>query len=37
MIHNQNHFTGKTKPFRTPKRKKKVKKQKEHTNKYKRD
>ena len=33
---NCNHFTGKKKPFLTQKRKKKVKKQRTHVNKYER-
>lgn len=32
--HNLNHFTGKTKSFQTPKRKKPIKIEKKHRNKY---
>lgn len=36
MAHNFMHFTGKTKSFQTPKRKKKVKVKRVHKNKYER-
>lgn len=34
ISHNFNHFTGKTRPVQTQKRKKKQKTQKKHVNKY---
>ena len=34
FVHNNGHFTGKKKSFKTQKRKKKIKTSKKHVNKY---